>query len=114
MGFDWFENWCEVLILLYVIEDMVYFLDGISKWVDVIILCMGYKYYFLFLFDDLWLKMKNWLVVVDLYCGVVYVYNFKLLYFGMQDQWFIFNMFDVQVWYVCDIIMDCIVIFVDK
>ena len=31
--------------------------------------------------------------------------NPALFYLGMQDQWYTFNMFDAQAWYVRDIIM---------
>jgi len=33
------------------------------------------------------------------------VNNPDLFYLGMQDQWFTFNMFDAQAWYVRDIIL---------
>ncbi|MTH65482.1 NAD(P)-binding domain-containing protein [Paracoccus shanxieyensis] len=114
MGFDWPENWREVPILSHVTEDTAHFSDGTSKRVDAIILCTGYKHYFPFLPDDLRLKTKNRLAAADLYRGVVYVHNPKLLYLGMQDQWFTFNMFDAQAWYARDIIMDRIAIPADK
>ena len=33
------------------------------------------------------------------------MHNPKLFYLGMQDQWFTFNMFDAQAWWVRDAIM---------
>lgn len=90
------------------------FADGTSKKIDAIILCTGYKHYFPFLPDDLRLKTKNRLATADLYKGVVYAHNPKLFYLGMQDQWFTFNMFDAQAWYVRDIIMDRIAVPADK
>lgn len=105
MGFDWPDNWQEVPILTRVEGKTAYFKDGSSKDVDAIILCTGYKHYFNFLPDDLRLKTRNRLAAADLYKGVVWVHNPKLFYLGMQDQWFTFNMFDAQAWYVRDIIL---------
>ena len=51
------------------------------------------------------MKTKNRLATADLYKGVAFVPNPKLFYLGMQDQWFSFNMFDAQAWYVRDIIL---------
>jgi trimethylamine monooxygenase len=76
-----------------------------SKKVDAIILCTGYKHHFPFLPDDLRLKTANRLAAADLYKGVAWVHNPKLFYIGMQDQWFTFNMFDAQAWWVRDAIM---------
>ena len=114
MGFNWPDNWKEVPKLLRVDEDTAYFADGTSKKVDAIILCTGYKHHFPFLPDDLRLKTANRLATADLYKGVVYVPNTKLFYLGMQDQWFTFNMFDAQAWWVRDAIMGRIAIPTDK
>ncbi|MFN7003706.1 MAG: NAD(P)/FAD-dependent oxidoreductase, partial [Roseinatronobacter sp.] len=84
------------------------------KHVDAIILCTGYKHFFNFLPDDLRLKTANRLATADLYKGVVWVHNPKLFYLGMQDQWFTFNMFDAQAWWVRDAIMGKIEIPADK
>ncbi|MYK31696.1 MAG: NAD(P)/FAD-dependent oxidoreductase, partial [Boseongicola sp. SB0670_bin_30] len=73
--------------------------------VDAIVLCTGYLHHFAFLPDDLRLKTPNVLASNDLYKGVVWNRNPDLFYLGMQDQWFTFNMFDAQAWYVRDIIM---------
>jgi trimethylamine monooxygenase len=85
-----------------------------SKKVDAIILCTGYKHHFPFLPDDLRLKTANRLATADLYKGVAWVHNPKLFYVGMQDQWFTFNMFDAQAWWVRDAIMGKIAIPTDK
>ncbi|MGR3571560.1 flavin-containing monooxygenase [Brevirhabdus sp.] len=105
MGFDWPDNWQEVPALERVEGNTAFFKDGTSKSVDAIILCTGYKHFFNFLPDDLRLKTANRLATADLYKGVVYVHNPKLFYLGMQDQWFTFNMFDAQAWWVRDAIM---------
>jgi len=114
MGFNWPENWEEKPAMERVEGKTVHFSDGSSKDVDAIILCTGYKHYFPFLPDDLRLKTANRLATADLYKGVVYVHNPKMFYLGMQDQWFTFNMFDAQAWYVRDIIMDRIAVPGDK
>ncbi|MFN4172185.1 MAG: NAD(P)-binding domain-containing protein [Pseudorhodobacter sp.] len=105
MGFKWPTNWTEVPKLERVDETTAYFIDGTSKKVDAIILCTGYKHHFPFLPDDLRLKTANRLATADLYKGVAWVNNPRLFYLGMQDQWFTFNMFDAQAWWVRDAIM---------
>jgi len=105
MGFNWPDNWQEVPLLQKVEGDIATFKDGTTKRVDAIILCTGYKHHFPFLPDDLRLKTANRLATADLYKGVVWVHNPKLFYLGMQDQWYTFNMFDAQAWYVRDVIL---------
>ena len=105
MGYDWPENWQEVPKLERVEGTTAFFIDGTSKSVDAIILCTGYKHHFPFLPDDLRLKTANRLAASDLYKGVVYTHNTNLFYLGMQDQWFTFNMFDAQAWWVRDQIL---------
>lgn len=114
MGFKWPENWKEVPKLERVDETTAYFADGTSRKVDAIILCTGYKHHFPFLPDDLRLKTANRLAAADLYKGVVWVNNPKMFYVGMQDQWFTFNMFDAQAWWVRDAIMGRIAVPTDK
>ena len=105
MGYKWPDNWQEVPLLQKVEGNTATFKDGTTKEVDAIILCTGYKHHFPFLPDDLRLKTANRLASADLYKGVSYVPNPKLFYLGMQDQWFTFNMFDAQAWWVRDAIM---------
>jgi trimethylamine monooxygenase len=105
MGYDWPDNWAEVPALERVENKTAHFIDGTSCDVDAIILCTGYKHHFPFLPDDLRLKTANRLAADDLYKGVVWTRNPKLFYLGMQDQWYTFNMFDAQAWWVRDVIM---------
>ena len=105
MGFKWPKNWREVPALIKVDDRTAFFKDGTSQEVDAIILCTGYKHHFPFLPDDLRLKTSNRLVASNLYKGVVWTHNPSLFYLGMQDQWYTFNMFDAQAWYVRDIIL---------
>ena len=114
MGFDWPDNWQEVPALLKVDGKTAYFKDGSQKEVDAIILCTGYKHHFPFLPDDLRLKTVNRLATADLYKGVAWVHNPGLFFLGMQDQWFTFNMFDAQAWWVRDVMMGKIDIPSDK
>ncbi|MFV0245252.1 MAG: NAD(P)-binding domain-containing protein [Qingshengfaniella sp.] len=114
MGFKWPENWDEKPGIVRLENNTVHFADGSSKDVDAIILCTGYKHFFNFLPDDLRLKTANRLATAELYKGVVYIHNPKMFYLGMQDQWFTFNMFDAQAWWVRDAIMGKITLPTDK
>lgn len=105
MGFKWPKNWSERPRLLRVEGSTAYFADGSNAKVDAIILCTGYLHHFPFLSEDLTLKTSNCLYPAGLYKGVVWEKNPKLFYLGMQDQWYTFNMFDAQAWYVRDIIL---------
>ena len=42
------------------------------------------------------------------------MHNPKLFFLGMQDQWFTFNMFDAQAWWVRDVVMGRIAVPADK
>ena len=64
--------------------------------------------------DNLRLRTANRLAAADLYKGVAYVHDPDLFYLGMQDQWYTFNMFDAQAWWVRDAIMGKINIPTDK
>ena len=105
MGYDWPDNWQEVPKLDRVEGKTAHFIDGTQKTVDAIILCTGYKHHFPFLPDDLRLKTANRLAAANLYKGVVFNANPNMSYLGMQDQWYTFNMFDAQAWWVRDAIM---------
>jgi len=105
MGYDWPDNWQEVPLLTKVDGNTAHFKDGTTKDIDAVILCTGYKHHFPYMPDDLRLQTANRLASADLYKGVAYVPEPNLFYLGMQDQWFTFNMFDAQAWYVRDVIM---------
>ena len=109
MGYDWpdswKDSWAEVSILTHVDGKTVHFVDGSSKDVDAIILCTGYKHHFPFLPDDLRLETKNRLWASGLYKGVAWEANPRLLYLGMQDQYYTFNMFDAQAWWARDVML---------
>ncbi len=105
MGYDWPDNWQEVPLLQKVEGNTATFKDGSTRDVDSIILCTGYLHHFPFMAEELRLKTNNRLYPVNLYNGVVWEHNPKLMYLGMQDQWYTFNMFDAQAWYARDLIL---------
>ncbi len=105
MGYKWPANWEERPLLTHVQGSTAFFADGSSKHIDAIILCTGYKHHFPFLPESLRLKTSNRLWPLNLYKGVFWEPNPKLIYLGMQDQWYSFNMFDAQAWYARDVIL---------
>lgn len=105
MGYHWPSNWEEKPLLSHVSGSTAHFVDGSSKHIDAIILCTGYKHHFPFLEEPLRLKTNNRLWPLNLYKGVFWEPNPRLIYLGMQDQWYSFNMFDAQAWYARDVIL---------
>ena len=105
MGYEWPRNWQEKPILTHIDGNTVHFKDGTTKNVHAIISCTGYLHHFPFMDDDLRLITGNRLWAPDLYQGLVWQKNTKLLYLGMQDQYYTFNMFDAQAWYARDVIL---------
>lgn len=105
MGFSWPENWEEVPLLEKVEHNTCTFKDGTKKNIDAIILCTGYLHSFPFLESELKLQTTNRLWPLNLYKGVVWENNPRLFYLGMQNQYYTFNMFDAQAWYVRDVIL---------
>ena len=105
MGFDWPEGITEKPILTHVDGRTVHFTDGTSAEVDAIVSCTGYLHHFPFMEDELRLVTANRLASSMLYRGVVFQPENRMLYLGMQDQWYTFNMFDAQTWYARDVIL---------
>ena len=104
-NYDWPEGVFEKPGLERIEGDVVHFTDGTSQAFDAIIMCTGYIFHFSFLPDDLRLETHNCLYPDNLYKGIIFQNNPKLIYLGMQDQWFTFNMFDAQAWCARDVIM---------
>ena len=103
MNYHWPDNITQVPLLVKADPDnTVHFKDGSKKKVDAIILCTGYLHHFPFLEDELKLKTNNRLWPLDLYKGIFWESNPKMIYLGMQDQFYTFNMFDAQAWYARD------------
>ena len=105
MGFAWPESFETRPLLTHVQGKTAFFKDGSSKDVDAVILCTGYQHHFPFLPDDLRLTTNNRLYPLNLYKGVFWRANPKLIYIGMQDQYYTYNMFDAQAWYARDVIL---------
>lgn len=105
IGFKWPDNWEEKPLLQRVQKNTCYFKDGTSKDIDAIILCTGYLHHYPYLPDSLRLRSENRLWPNGLYKGVVWEQNPKFFYVGAQDQFYTFNMFDVQAWYARDVIL---------
>lgn len=104
-GYNWPEAVSEKPGLDHIDGNVVHFSDGSSQAFDAIVMCTGYIFHFPFLPDELRLETHNCLYPDNLYKGIFFQSNPKLIYLGMQDQWFTFNMFDAQAWYVRDVIM---------
>ncbi len=105
MGFDWPDGITERPILTHIEGRTVHFADGTTADVDAIVSCTGYLHHFPFMDDELRLVTTNRLATSDLYRGVVFVPDNRVMYLGMQDQWYTFNMFDAQAWYARDVIL---------
>ncbi|TVP57883.1 MAG: NAD(P)/FAD-dependent oxidoreductase [Halomonadaceae bacterium] len=106
MGFDWPDSFQEVPLLEKVEGKTAFFKDGSQKDVDAIILCTGYQHHFPFLPDELTLNTHNRLYPEGLYKGIFLEQQPKLIFLGMQDQYYTFNMFDAQAWYARDVMLD--------
>lgn len=104
-GFHWPDAFGEVPLLERMENNTAHFIDGSSKKVDAVVLCTGYLHHFPFMADNLRLRATNRMWPLGLYKGVVFEQNPKVMYLGMQDQFFTFTMFDAQAWYARDVIM---------
>lgn len=106
MGYNWPEGIEEKPLLTHFEGDIAHFADGTSKRFDAVVMCTGYLFHFPFLPDELRLQTHNCLYPANLYKGIFWQPNTQLIYLGMQDQYFTFNMFDAQAWYVRDVILE--------
>src|SRR5690606_7337231 len=102
IGMKWPEGIKEKPLVTHFEDNKAFFLDGSSEEFDAVILCTGYQHKFPFLPDELRLKTKNCLYPDHLYKGVISEVNERLIFLGMQDQYYTFNMFDAQAWYARD------------
>lgn len=105
MGYDWPEGFEERPLISRFEGSTAYFCDGSHKDFDAVILCTGYLHKYPFLPRELSLSSPNNVYPDGLYRGVLWEQNPRLSYIGAQDQWFTFNMFDVQAWFVRDVIL---------
>ncbi len=102
IGSKWPEGIKEKPLVTHFEGNTAFFKDGTTEDFDAVILCTGYQHKFPFLPDNLRLKTKNCLYPDNLYKGVVFNENEKLIFLGMQDQYYTFNMFDTQAWFARD------------
>jgi trimethylamine monooxygenase len=105
MGFKWPESFAELPLLEKLDGKTAIFKDGTKKDIDAIILCTGYLHHHPFMEDSLRIKSRNRLYPGNLYKGIFWWNNPKLMYIGMQDQFYTFNMFDAQAWYARDVVL---------
>lgn len=104
IGVKWPKGIEEKPLVKHFDGNRAFFADGSSAEYDAVIMCTGYQHKFPFLPDELRLKTKNCLYPDNLYKGVVFNENNRLIYLGMQDQYYTFNMFDMQAWFARDVI----------
>lgn len=105
MEFKWPEGVEEVPLLEKVEGKTCYFKDGSTREIDAMILCTGYQHSFPFMEDDLRLITRNRLYPDNLYKGVFWQDNPKMMYLGMQDQYYTFTLFDGEAWLARDYIL---------
>ncbi|WP_417370917.1 NAD(P)-binding domain-containing protein [Gelidibacter japonicus] len=106
IGVNWPEGIKEVPLLTHFEDDIAHFKNGTTERYDAVIMCTGYQHKFPFLPDEFRLKTKNNLYPDHLYKGVFFNNLPKLIYLGMQDQYYTFNMFDTQAWLARDYMME--------
>jgi trimethylamine monooxygenase len=104
MGFKWPDTLSEVPLLEKVERNTCHFKDGSQREIDAIILCTGYLNHFPFMEDALRLASRNRLYP-PLYKGIFWGHNPRVMYIGMQDQYYTFNMFDAEAWYARDVVL---------
>ncbi|MEX1080697.1 MAG: NAD(P)/FAD-dependent oxidoreductase [Halofilum sp. (in: g-proteobacteria)] len=105
MGFKWPEGVDEVPLLQKVEGRTCTFKDGTRREIDAMILCTGYQHSFPFMESSLRLLTDNRLYPDNLYKGVFWQDNPKLMYLGMQDQYYTFTLFDAEAWLARDYII---------
>ena len=105
MGFKWPEGVREVPQIAKFDGKTVHFKDGDSAEADAVVFCTGYRHHFPFMEDALRLRTRNRLYPPNLYKGVLWRDVPQVMYLGMQDQYYTFNMFDAQAWYARDVIL---------
>lgn len=105
MGFNWPATIDERPLMERVEGKTVHFKDGSKKDFDAIILCTGYLHYHPFMDEHLRLRTRNRFYPPDMYKAIIWHSNPKLMYIGMPDQFYTFNMFDAQAWYARDVVL---------
>src|SRR5699024_9998611 len=105
IGMDWPDGISEKPLVTRFDGGKVHFSDGTVEEFDDVVLCTGYQHNFPFLPSEYRLENNNCLYHDKLYKGVVFNEQPRLIYLGMQDQYYTFNMFDAQAWFARDVMM---------
>lgn len=105
MGFDWPEGMEELPLVERFEGSVAHFSNGTARKFDAVILCTGYLHHTPFLPTEFSIHSPNCVYPEGLYRGVVREGSDRLFHLGAQDQWYTFNMFDAQAWYVRDVIL---------
>ena len=105
MLFKWPRQIEEKPLLNKISGKTVHFSDGSVSDYDAIVICTGYKHHFPFLEEDIRLVATNCLYPTQLYKGIFFNDQPRLMYLGMQDLIFSLSLFDAQAWYVRDVIL---------
>lgn len=110
LNYAWPKQIEELPLLTRIEGNTVYFPNEIKREFDVIVLCTGYLHHFPFLPDNLRLITGNRLYPDNLYKGVIFNEQPRLMYIGMQKFYYSLPFFDAQAWYVRDVILSRITI----
>lgn len=102
IGVAWPEGIKEMPLVTHFEDNVAHFKNGKTEKYDAVIMCTGYQHKFPFLPDNMRLKTKNNLYPDNLYKGIFFNELPQLIYLGMQDQYYTFNMFDTQAWLARD------------
>ena len=108
MGFTWPKEISERPLVQKFEGKTAFFKDGSQAEVDAVMMCTGYLHSYPYLRESLRLKSKNVLYPPGLYKGIVWQEggNNKLLYAGVQDQYYTYTMFDVVGLWIAKYIMN--------
>lgn len=105
MGLKWPEGVTEKDSYIQEISgSKVIYQDGSEEEYDLIVKCTGYLHDYPFLPEDLRLKTANKWIPDMLYNQCVFIKNPNMFYIGMQNQAFTFPMFQLQGYYIKNII----------
>lgn len=104
MAFQWPDGMTEVPLLIKIDGKTATFKDGTQREIDSIIFCTGYQHNFPFLEDKLRLVTANLFYPSQLYKGIFFQDQPRLLYLAMQNLCFTSLLFDAQARYARDVI----------
>ena len=105
MGFPWPGGVDEVPLLSKMDGNTAHFIDGTTRHIDAVVLCTGYRHNFPYIEDALRLQTKNDLYPPNLYRGVFWLDNPKMMYLGMQDRYYTFTLFDLEAFAARDFVL---------